>query len=168
MSVEEEIRSLGFKVVFVPHHVIKNYNACYRVKFQNQLIFPPAADKLGIPLNEIWISKSWREFAAYILFHELQEIKHRAAGYDGERAHRMAVRNAEHKFRGDPKHERLRREINVVSKETLIRLLGVDEAVFQEIKRNRPYHSLDELREKIPNMDESVFKKIKEHFWCLS
>ena len=50
-------------------------------------IRPPAAEKLGIPLNEIWISEKWKKYERYILYHELQEIKYRAMGYGKEEAH---------------------------------------------------------------------------------
>jgi competence protein ComEA len=167
-GVEEEIRRLGYKVVYVPHEVIEDYNACYRVRYKGKLIFPSAADKLGIPLNEIWISEKWKKFKNYILYHELQEIKHRAEGHSGEQAHTMAIRDSERKFRGKPKHERLRREINIASKETLTNLLGINEDLYQKIVRNRPYHNINELIEKIPSLDEKLFEKIKEQLWCIS
>jgi len=37
-----------------------------------------AARALGIPINEIWVSKKWKPFAKYIIFHELREICHRS------------------------------------------------------------------------------------------
>jgi competence protein ComEA len=168
MDTNEKIRRIGYRIVYVPHEVIENYNACYRVRYQGKLIFPPAADKLGIPLNEIWISEKWKEFEKYIIYHELREIEHRAEGYSKEQAHELAVKDSNEEFRGDSKHEHLRREINIVSKETLTELLGVDENFFQTIERNRPYHNINELSDKIPLMDEKLFERIKEHFWCIS
>jgi len=167
-GVKKKIKKLGYKIVHVPHEVIENYNACYRVKYEGKMIFPPAADKLGIPLNEIWISRKWKEFEEYILYHELMEIKHRAEGFSVEEAHELASKDAHEKYKGDPKHERLLREINVASKETLTELLGIDESLFQKIKRNRPYHKMDELLEKIPSMEKQLFEKLKEHFWCIN
>jgi len=167
-GVKEKIKKLGYRVVYVPHEVIEDYNACYRVKYKGKLVFPSAADKLGIPLNEIWISEKWKEFEEYILYHELREIKHRADGHSVEQAHELASNDAERKYRGDPKHESLRREINVASKETLAELLGIDENLFEKIKENRPYHTMDELLEKIPTIEKQLFEKIKEHFWCIN
>ena len=81
MNPIDNAKKLGYRVVYVPHEIIKDYNACYRVEYDGKIIYPPAADKLGIPLNEIWISEIWRPYEKYVLFHELQEIKHRAEGF---------------------------------------------------------------------------------------
>jgi len=40
-------------VVYVPQEAIRDYNACYRVIYKGKLIHPPAAERLGIPINEI-------------------------------------------------------------------------------------------------------------------
>lgn len=167
-NIKEEIEELGYKVVYVPHDVIKDYNACYRVMYRGKLIYPPAADRLDIPLNEIWISEKWKEFEHYILFHELKEIEYRANGYTVEQAHELAVKVEDKKFKGDPKYERLKREINVASKKTLIKLGGVGEDLAQKIIENRPYLRIDELLEKIPSMKKEAFRKMKEHFWCIT
>lgn len=167
-GVKERIRKLGYKVVYVPREDIEDYNACYRVTYKGKLVFPPAANKLRIPLNEMWISKKWTEFDEYILYHELREIEYRADGCSVEQAHELASKDAEQKYRGDPKHESLRREINVASKETLTELRGIDEALFQKIKKNRPYHTMDELLEKIPTIEKQLFERMKERFWCIN
>jgi len=167
-EVKEEIQRLGYKVVYVPHEVIEDHIACYKVKYKGKLVFPPAADKLGIPLNQIWISQKYKEFEEYILYHELREIKHRAEGLSVEQAHKLATKETEEKYRGDPKFERLQREINVATKETMIKLLGIDEKLFQKIQENRPYHTIEEILEKIPTIDKQLFKKIKELFWCIN
>ncbi len=52
-NVRREIEKLKWKVKYVPHEIIENYNACYRVVYKGEIIYPPAADKLKIPLNEI-------------------------------------------------------------------------------------------------------------------
>lgn len=166
-SVREEIEKLGFRIIYVPHEVIEDYNACYRVEYKGKLIFPSAANKLGIRLDEIWISEKWREFENYILYHELREIKYRAEGYTVEQAHILASRDANEKFRGDQKHERLRREINIASKETLMELAGIEEDLFLKLVKNRPYQSVDELQEKIPSMKKKIFTRIRKHFWCI-
>lgn len=167
VRVKKEIRKSGYKIVYAPDEVIEDYNACYRVKYGGKVIFPPAADKLGIPLNEIWIARKWKEYEDYILYHELMEIKHRADGLSVKEAHELASKDMHKRFRGDPKHERLRREINVASKETMQELLGIDDDLFHEIEKNRPYHKMDELLHKVPSMKKQLFERIKEYFWCI-
>lgn len=136
-------RKLGYNVRYVPDEIIEDYNAYYRVKYGEKTIFLPTADKLDIPLNEIWLSKKWREFEKYTLYHELMEIKHRVEGHSPKNAHMLTIRDAEERYSGDPKHERLKREINGVSKETFTDLLGIDGDPFQIVMKNRPYHSID-------------------------
>ncbi len=67
-DVKEKIGKLGCKVVYVPHEVTEDYNVCYKLKYKGKLVLPPAADKLGIPLDEIWISNKWKEFEEHILY----------------------------------------------------------------------------------------------------
>ena len=62
METMEEIKNLGYRVVYVPHEVIKDYNACYNVIYDGKNIKPNAADVMGIPLNEIWISERWKKY----------------------------------------------------------------------------------------------------------
>ncbi|NIQ05104.1 MAG: hypothetical protein GWO20_05045, partial [Candidatus Korarchaeota archaeon] len=112
-NVKKTIEKLGYKIVYVPHGVIENYNACYKVVYKGRTFSPPAADKLGIPLNEIWISQKWKEFDKHILYHELREIEYRSRGYNMEQAHKLANKDVKEKFRGKPKHERLLRAINI-------------------------------------------------------
>ena len=102
METMEEIKNLGYRVVYVPHEVIKDYNACYNVIYDGKNIKPNASDVMGIPLNEIWISERWRKYEKYILFHELEEIKYRAAGYPGEEAHILAEYECVKKFKDEP------------------------------------------------------------------
>lgn len=52
-GIKEEIRKHGYKIMYVTHRVIKDYNACYNVEYKGKTIRPLAAGKLGIPLNEI-------------------------------------------------------------------------------------------------------------------
>ena len=54
---EEGYREAGWKVKYVPHELIEDYNACYRVVYKGKVASPPAADRLAIPLNEIWVSE---------------------------------------------------------------------------------------------------------------
>ena len=96
-DVKEKIGKLGCKVVYVPYEVIEDYNVCYKLKYKGKLVLPPAADKLGIPLNEIWISNKWKEFEEHILYHQLREIEYRADGYSVEQAHELACKDVEQK-----------------------------------------------------------------------
>lgn len=89
-DLRDEVKRLGYQIKYVDHYLIKDYNACYNVIYEGRVIKPPAADKLGIPLNEIWISEKWRKYEKYILYHELLEIKYRALGYGVEEAHILA------------------------------------------------------------------------------
>ena len=102
-NVREEIEKLGWRVKYVPHEVIEDYNACYRVVYHGKMIYPPAASKLGIPLNEIWLSERLREYEDYVLFHELREIQYRYQGYGVREAHLKARIDEALRFCDDPK-----------------------------------------------------------------
>lgn len=99
----EEIEAHGWQITYVSHDVISEYNACYRVEFDGDAIYPPAADVLDIPLNEIWISERWKKYDRFILYHELREIKHRAAGCDKTTAHERAERDERSRWQDDPR-----------------------------------------------------------------
>ncbi len=105
MSLREKIEKLGWRVRYVPHEVIEDYNACYRVNYKGKIIYPPATDKLGIPLNEIWLSEKLREYEEYVLLHELREIHYRYQGYDTNEAHIRARIDEALRFCSDSKWE---------------------------------------------------------------
>ena len=109
-SVRREIERLKWKVRYVPHEIIENYNACYRVVYKGEIIYPPAADKLKIPLNEIWISERLKEYEEYVLFHELKEILYRYQGYDVIEAHIRARIDEALRFCNDTKWVKYYRE----------------------------------------------------------
>jgi competence protein ComEA len=113
INIEEEIKNLGYKVVYVPHEAIKDYNACYNVEYKGKAIRPPAGEKLRIPLNEIWISEKFREYEEYILYHELREIEYRAVGYDGKTAHTMAEEDEVLLWKNDQKWKKMNAEMGV-------------------------------------------------------
>jgi len=98
----EEVKKLGYRVRYVNHEVIKDYNACYNVIYDGKVIKPRAAEILGIPINEIWISEKWKKYEKYILYHELAEIKYRAAGYNQEEAHILSELECITLWRNDP------------------------------------------------------------------
>lgn len=94
--------------------------------------------------------------------------RYRADGYSVGQALELASKDAEQKYRADPKHESLSREINVACKETLTELLGIDENLFQKINKNRSYYTMDDLLEKIPTIEKQPFERVKELFWCIN
>lgn len=159
----KEAERQSWDLVYIPYEKIEDYNACYRVEYQGEAIYPPAADDLGIPLNEIWISEKLEEFERYILYHEIREIKYRAEVYDGSTVNEKAV-EAEKIFEGDSKWEKLRREINMVSPEIFQKVAGIDSNILKEIMENRPYYQMKELRN-VNGIDEKKYKKLKENFW---
>jgi len=36
------------------------------------------------------------------------------------------------------------------------------------IRENRPYHTMDELLEKISTIEKRLFERIKKRFWCIN
>ncbi len=165
-DVWKEIRTLGYKIRFIPHEKIKEYIACYRVVYNGKEIFPPAAVHLGIPIGEIWISDAFRDFADCILFHELQEIKHRAEGYGVDEAHLLALKDEEIKCKNDEKWRKLKMEINVCTKESLLTTPGIGKILAERIMENRPYERMDELK-RVEGIGERRYKAIKARFWCI-
>jgi len=157
--------SHDWQVVYIDPEKIEDYNACYRVELEGKEISPDAADDLGIPMNDIWISEKLRDFEKYILFHEIREIKYRAQGHDGNTAHSKALED-EKIFQGEPEWEKLRKEINIASKNTLAELAGINDDTFDQIKSNRPYYRLKEL-EDLSSLDREIYLKLKEKSWSL-
>ena len=78
--------------------LVQDHIACYYVEYEGKRIRPLAAKRLHMPLNEIWISETFREREERILFHELQEIKYRRKGYSGKKAHQKARKDEEMLF----------------------------------------------------------------------
>ena len=101
-NIIKDIERLGYRVVYKPHSLMKDYNATYNVIYDGKRITNPAGIKLKIPTNEIWISEKWRKYEKYVLFHELTEIKFRARGYDVEDAHYLSEMECINKFRNHP------------------------------------------------------------------
>ncbi len=165
-DLKEDLQRLGYKVVYVPHEIIEDHIACYRVKYEGKLICPPAADKLGIPLNEIWISEVFRPYERYILYHELREIAYRADGHGVREAHKLAEQDEEKRWRGDHKWEELKREINVAPKKLLLQVPGIGEVLAQRICEYRPYRSMEDLR-KVPYIGARRLRQLRARFWCI-
>ena len=97
-TVREKIESLGYRIRYVPDELIGEHVACYHVVYQGRKMKPKAAESLCIPLNEIWISESYRDQEARVLYHELCEIEYRARGWKPGRAHRQASLDEESQF----------------------------------------------------------------------
>lgn len=159
-----EMEELGYDIVYKPHETMAKYNAFYRVEYEDEVIAPPAARRMNVPLNEVWLTELLRPYERYILHHELNEIKFRAQGHGVDRAHQRALR-ADKVFAGDPKFEELRREINLVSEERVTGLPGLGETHFERIQRNRPYCDMRELLD-VPGIGEERYAQLSEAFWC--
>jgi len=118
---EETLKLLykhGYRVRYVPHEVIEDYNATYNVLFENKHITTNAAEKLKIPLNEIWISEMWKPYETYILFHELREIYYRANGMSRDEAHEKAVQDALLLWRNDRLFQKMVNDIQAMNNRT--------------------------------------------------
>ncbi len=166
MNSLQEADRLGFKIRFIPHEKIKEYIACYRVIYEGKEIYPPAAIRLGIPLGEIWISDAFKDYADYIIFHEIQELRHRAEGYDVEKAHSLALRDEMRRFKDDEKWRRMKREINICTYEELISTPGIGRALARRIMENRPYESMKDLK-RVKGIGDKRYRTLKNMFWCI-
>ena len=98
----QEVDSLGYRVRYVPHETIRQRVACYHVVYEGRTVTPDAAATLGVPLNEIWISESYRDQEDRVLYHELREIRYRARGWKPGKAHRQATEDEESAY--GPRH----------------------------------------------------------------
>lgn len=121
-----QAEKLGFSIVYVPHTQIKNYNACYFVEYKGKKIYPPAAERLNIPTNEIWISDKWRRFEKYILYHELREIEYREKGYSVEDAHVLSARDGIYIFENEKEWRELIVEITISDTFTMAEKVKTD------------------------------------------
>jgi competence protein ComEA len=108
----------AYKVRYVPHRTIEDYNATYNVTCKNKHITTNAAKKLGIPLNEIWISELWKPYEKYILFHELREIHHRARGISRNDAHEKALQDGFSLWKNDLLLSKFTKEVDEMDKKT--------------------------------------------------
>jgi len=68
-----------------------------------EVVHAPTADDLGIPLNEVWVSERWRKYERFLIFHELREIKYRAAGHDVAEVHERAECDELSLWRANPR-----------------------------------------------------------------
>jgi competence protein ComEA len=164
LDPKAEMEELGYDIVYKPHPVMAKYNAFYHVEYDGDVIAPPAARRMDVPLNEVWLTEYLRPYEKYILHHELNEIKYRAQGYSVEEAHELAV-EADKTWEGDPKWEELQREINLTPPERVCALPGFGEILFERIKRNRPYYDMSELGE-VPGIGPERHARLCERFWC--
>lgn len=161
---KKEIEDLGYDIVYKPHKEVVDHMAFYKVEYNGEVIAPPIVENYDISLNEIWLSENFKPYEKYILYHELQEIKYRAKGYGVKEAHLKAEKD-ERIWKGDPKWEELRREINLVGRDLLTNISGFGDELFDILMKNRPYFDMDELKD-VKGIGEKRFKTLKEEFWC--
>ena len=100
-ETEKFLIDYAYKIVYVPHEVIEEYNATYNVMCEDKLITTNAAKEPDNPLNEIWISEKWKPYAKYIIFHELRETYYRAKGFERDDAHGKAIEDQLALWRND-------------------------------------------------------------------
>jgi competence protein ComEA len=108
----------AYKIHYVPHGVIEDYNATCNVVCENKHITTNAAKELGIPLNEIWISEMWKPYEKYILFHELREIFYRTKGISRDEAHQKAVQDGFSLWENDPLLSKFIKELEDMDRRT--------------------------------------------------
>ncbi len=160
----EEIETLGYDVIYKPHEEVADHMAFYKVEYEGEIIAPPIVEKYNISLNEIWLSEKFKPYEKYVLCHELQEIKYRAKGHGVKEAHLQAKKD-EKIWKGDPKWEELRREINLVGRKLFLETEGLGERSFERLMKNRPYFDIEELKD-VKGIGKKRFKKLKDEFWC--
>ncbi|MBS3790975.1 MAG: helix-hairpin-helix domain-containing protein [Candidatus Thermoplasmatota archaeon] len=165
LDPRKELERLGYDLVYKPHEDVADHMAFYKVKYKGKEIAPPIVEKYNISLNEIWMSEKLRPYEKFILHHELQEIKYRAEGYGVKEAHKKASED-EKVWRGEPKYEKLRREINLVSEEFFTELTGFGETLYKRIVKNRPYFDIEEVKE-VEGIGPKRFQRLKKNFWTL-
>ena len=160
-----EMERLGYEIVYKPHAVMAAYNAFYNVAYDGEQIAPPAARRMEVPLNEVWLSELLAPFERYVLYHELNEIRYRAQGYGVEAAHERALED-DLVWEGDPTWEKLQCEINVTPPARVLSLPGFGTRCFERIQNHRPYLAMDELRA-VPGIGAKRYARLCEEFWCL-
>jgi competence protein ComEA len=112
------LKENAYKVRYVPHETIEDYNATYNVICENKHVTTGAAKELGIPLNEIWISELWKPYEKYILFHELREVYYRARGISRDEAHEKAMQDGFLVWENDLLLQKLVKEIKRMDRKT--------------------------------------------------
>jgi len=117
-KTEKFLSDYAYKIVYVPHQVIEDYNATYNVMCEDMLITTNAAKELDIPLNEIWISEKWKPYAKYIIFHELREIYHRAKGFERDGAHEKAIEDQLTLWKDDHLFSKMVRDMKEMDRKT--------------------------------------------------
>jgi competence protein ComEA len=114
----ELLTRYAYRVRYVSHKAIEDYNATYNVIFENKPIITNAARKLGISQNEIWISEMWKPYEKYIVFHELREIYYRAEGFSRDEAHEKARLDGFSLWNNDPLWWRMINDIEEMDRKT--------------------------------------------------
>ena len=92
----------GMKVRVIPHELISDHLACYNVALWGVRLRPRAAEKLGIPNGQVWISEALRPWERFVLFHEVAEMVFRARGFHGLAGHQLAEEEELLRWHSDP------------------------------------------------------------------
>lgn len=108
----------AYRIRYVPHETIEDYNATYNVVFRGKHVTTNAARELKIPLNEIWISEMWQPYEKYIVFHELREIYYRANGLGRNEAHKKALRDGFSLWSEDSLFNKMIKDIEKMDRKT--------------------------------------------------
>ena len=117
-ETEKILSNYAYKIVYVPHEIIEDYNATYNVMCEDRPITTNAAKELAVPLNEIWISEKWKPYAKYIVFHELREIYYRAKGFERDDAHEKAIEDQLILWRNDRLFLKMVRDMEETDRKT--------------------------------------------------
>jgi competence protein ComEA len=97
---------------------MEDYNAAYNVACEGKLITTGAAKELGIPLGEIWISKLWKLYEKFIVFHELREVHYRSEGFGRDEAHEKASQEGILLWKDDSLFQKMIKDIEKMDRKT--------------------------------------------------
>jgi predicted flap endonuclease-1-like 5' DNA nuclease len=81
-------------------------------------------------------------------------------------AHRLAEEDERERFKGDPKWEEMRREINLAFPEDLAAVPGIGRVLAERICRHRPYRRMRDLL-RVPGIGPVRLRRLSERFWCI-
>jgi competence protein ComEA len=108
----------GYKIVYVPHTIIEDYNATYNVVCEDKLISTGSAKTPRVPLGEIWISELWKPYEKFIVFHELREIYYRAKGLGRDEAHEKTGQDGVSLWEDDSLFQKMLKDIEDMDRKT--------------------------------------------------
>ncbi len=118
---EETMKILAehaYKIRYVPHEIIEDYNATYNVVFRGKIYYNKCCQEVKVPLNDIRISEMWRTYEKYIIFHELREIYYRANSFSRDEAHEKASQDGFYLWGKDVLFNKMISEIEEMDRRT--------------------------------------------------